>query len=48
MGRDHLALPRLYAMSCCHDELVMECPEDQAEEVATFAGEVMVVTQSVA
>ncbi len=29
-------------MSCCHDELVVECPEDQAEEVATFAGEVMV------
>ncbi len=30
-------------MSCCHDELVVECPEDQALEVATFAGEVMVV-----
>ncbi len=30
-------------MSCCHDQLVVGCPEDQAEEVATFAGEVMVI-----
>jgi DNA polymerase-1 len=26
----------------CHDELVIECPEDQAEEVARFVAEVMV------
>jgi DNA polymerase I-like protein with 3'-5' exonuclease and polymerase domains len=26
----------------CHDELVVECPEDQAEETARFLEEVMV------
>ena len=36
---DHLDARLVLAV---HDELVVECPEDQAEEVARFVEEVMV------
>jgi len=29
-------------MIACHDELVVECPDDRAEEVAGLVGEVLV------
>lgn len=36
---DHLDAKLVIA---CHDELVIECPEEQADEVARFLEEVMV------
>jgi DNA polymerase-1 len=34
--------PKAVPILAVHDELVVECPEEQAEEVARFVAEVMV------